>query len=223
MKKIFIRILELSLVVLICEVSMFAFLIGYNIIPLKNENKLVDSISENATQPTQKIIYILPQDTNIVNSLIEDELSTEDILFKSEPNFPTLNLENTASSEEKSDDIVITAPTPKPSEKVSNETLLGSDFKLYHYAPTGNATASGRMPEVDVTVAVDPKYINLGTWLRIEVPDGNGGYKVYKHKVRADDTGRDIKGHTLDIFVSSESEARQCGVIKNARVYIIEE
>ena len=119
------------------------------------------------------------------------------------------------------------APTEPVSEsldeQVPNETLLGSDFKLYHYIATGNATASGRMPVEGVTVAVDPNYIKLGTWLRIEIPDGNGGYTVYRQKARADDTGGDIKGHVLDVFVGSESEARQCGVIRNARVYIIEE
>lgn len=113
-----------------------------------------------------------------------------------------------------------TVPIESP---VVSETLVGSDFKLYHYAPTGNATASGRMPEAGLTVAVDPRYIKLGSWLRIEIPDGNGGYKVYKQKVRADDTGGGIKGHVIDIFVSSESEAIQCGVIRNAKVYIIEE
>ena len=116
---------------------------------------------------------------------------------------------------------VIAEPEPVAEREITG-TLLGSDFTLTHYAPTGNATASGRMPEVGITVAVDKKYIKLGTRLRIEIPDGNGGYKVYQDNCRADDTGRLIKGHKIDVFVASESEARQRGVIRNARVYILD-
>lgn len=110
------------------------------------------------------------------------------------------------------------------------EYLIADDFKLTHYChcalccgKAGQPTASGRMPELGVTVGVDPKLIKLGSYLRIEIPDGNGGYTVYRAKARADDTGGAVKGHKIDIFVGSHQEALNLGVIRNARVYLIGE
>lgn len=110
------------------------------------------------------------------------------------------------------------------------EYLIADDFILTHYChcasccgKAGQPTASGRMPELGVTVGVDPKFIRLGSYLRIEIPDGNGGYTVYRAKARADDTGGAIKGHKIDIFVGSHQEALNLGVIRNARVYLIGE
>lgn len=110
------------------------------------------------------------------------------------------------------------------------EYLIADDFTLTHYChcalccgKAGQPTASGRMPELGVTVGVDPKLIRLGSYLRIEIPDGNGGYTVYRAKARADDTGGAVKGHKIDIFVGSHQEALNLGVIRNARVYLIGE
>ena len=119
--------------------------------------------------------------------------------------------------------------TPKPNTQSNiSGNLIGGDFTLTHYChcskccgTAGQPTASGRMPEVGITVGVHPKYIKLGSHLRIEIPDGNGGYKVYRAKARADDTGSAVKGHKIDIFVGSHEEALSLGVIKNARVYLI--
>ena len=127
----------------------------------------------------------------------------------------------------------VTYQTPEYTEEISNtefEYLIADDFKLTHYCHcakccgrTGQPTASGRMPELGVTVGVDPNLIKLGSYLRIELPDGNGGYKVYRKKARADDTGGAIKGNKIDVFVGGHQEALNLGVIHNARVYLIGE
>lgn len=61
--------------------------------------------------------------------------------------------------------------------------------------PAYGITASGRKVKNGVTVAVDPNVIPLGSWIEIKYPDGR------VEKRRADDTGRLIKGHKLDIYV----------------------
>lgn len=237
MKKIIGTIISLLLFGALC------FLIGFGVSESLQQKEKSETISKNSVQPTQKKIYVIPEEEQgFLAGYNEDKLVSIDryplFTFKEPFNNRIIpfseSLGKTKEEVEKTPEPTQTptptpvstpeppAPTPEPVDN-SNGTLIGSDFKLYHYAPTGNATASGRMPVVGTTVAVDPRYIKLGTWLRIEIPDGNGGYKVYKQKVRADDTGGAIKGHVLDIFVGSESEARQCGVIRNARVYIVEE
>ena len=231
MKKIIGTIISLLLFGALC------FLIGFGVSESLQQKEKVETISKNSVQPTQKKIYVMPEEEQgiLAGYNEEDKLVSVDRypLFTFKEPFNNRIIPFSESLGKTKEEVETTpeptqtpTPTPAPTpEPVNNSsgTLIGSDFKLYHYAPTGNATASGRMPVVGTTVAVDPRYIKLGTWLRIEIPDGNGGYKVYKQKVRADDTGGDIKGHVLDIFVGSESEARQCGVIRNARVYIVEE
>jgi 3D (Asp-Asp-Asp) domain-containing protein len=67
--------------------------------------------------------------------------------------------------------------------------------------PGYGITASGRKVVDGVTIAVDPRYIPLGTWIEIKMPNG----EVIKR--RADDTGSAIKGHKLDIYVAGVSDS----------------
>lgn len=220
-----------------------SYLDGIHTTQVEYEEK-VDTISKNNAPPIQKKIYVEPESE--MGLLVGYDEQNKLVIVD---RYPLFTLYSPLGSKTKYFPAIATKeeiektpePTQTPTEAPkstqepvleqyttkdtpqSKGTLVGSDFKLYHYAPTGNATASGRMPVVGTTVAVDPRYIKLGTYLRIEVPDGNGGYKVYMSKARADDTGGAIKGHVIDVFVGSESEAVQCGVIRNAKVYIIEE
>ena len=121
-------------------------------------------------------------------------------------------------------------PTPEPVVEKSDGRVLGSNFTLSHFCTcakccgrVGQATASGRVPEQNVTVAVDPRVIKLGTHLKIEIPDGNGGYVVYRANARADDTGGAIKGNKIDVLVGGHQEALSRGIIHNARVTILED
>ena len=70
-------------------------------------------------------------------------------------------------------------------------------------------TKSGTKPRNGITLSVDPKVIPLGSWVEITYPDG----KVERRL--AEDTGRKIKGHHIDIFVNgTKKELIKLGVKK---------
>lgn len=78
-------------------------------------------------------------------------------------------------------------------------------------------TASGMQAQRGV-VSVDPRVIPLGSRLYIEAADGSSwsyGYAV------AGDTGGNIKGNRMDLFMDSRSEALAFGR-RAAKVYILE-
>lgn len=78
------------------------------------------------------------------------------------------------------------------------------------YTHTGYRTATGIMPYVGV-VAVDPRYIPLGT--KMFIP----GYGM----AVAADTGGDMIHHRIDVFLNTEYECIQWGR-RNVEVYILE-
>lgn len=78
------------------------------------------------------------------------------------------------------------------------------------YSWTGRPTKSGAWPEVGC-VAVDPKVIPLGTELWVE----GYGYAI------ALDTGADIKGNRLDLFMETRDQALEYGRKYNVRVWIL--
>ena len=82
------------------------------------------------------------------------------------------------------------------------------EHTLTFYTHTGNRTASGVYPKAGRTVAVDTRFIPHGTVLYIE----GVGIRI------AEDTGGDIKGNRLDVFVDTKQEAINKGV-KKANVY----
>lgn len=110
---------------------------------------------------------------------------------------------------------VTTAITPQRTRSPSSSRRrhLG-DFAMtaytqYHTPP--QRTASGTMPAVGRTVAVDPTVIPLGTKLHIE----GVGVRI------AEDTGRKIKGRKLDLFLSSMNACTRFGV-RSRQVYILD-
>lgn len=70
-----------------------------------------------------------------------------------------------------------------------------------HYTHPPNKTASGTAPRVGRTVAVDPRVIPLGSRIYVE---GVG-------ELVAEDTGTNIKGRSLDLFLSSIQECIRFG------------
>lgn len=88
-----------------------------------------------------------------------------------------------------------------------NKIRLGN-FKLTFYGDD-TITATGKKPQINHTIAVDPRVIPLGSKVYIE---GMGTYY-------AEDTGGAIKGNILDVFVRTEAEANQLG-IRYADVYL---
>jgi len=78
--------------------------------------------------------------------------------------------------------------------------------------PAYGITASGRVAEPYVSVAVDPALIPLGSTVYIDYGDGE------IHEYRADDTGSAITGAKIDLCVTEHNEALELGV-KTARVW----
>lgn len=96
-------------------------------------------------------------------------------------------------------------------------TVVGNNFEVTWYNDYG-VTKSGRFVKDGVTVAVDPKVIPLGTWLRLEFPDG----RVLTR--RADDTGGAVKGHIVDIYDNASTKTLlQRGRTHGVKVTIVNE
>lgn len=103
----------------------------------------------------------------------------------------------------------VTASAKKTATTVSDETKIKlGKFKLTFYGDD-TITASGKKPQINHTIAVDPRVIPLGSKVYIE---GMGTYY-------AEDTGGAIKGSILDVFVRTEAEANRLG-IRYADVYL---
>lgn len=80
--------------------------------------------------------------------------------------------------------------------------------------PAYGITASGRKARPDVSVAVDPSIIPLGSDVLIDYGDGKLQYYV------ADDKGGAIKGNRIDVCKESHQAALEFGV-KYATVYFV--
>jgi 3D (Asp-Asp-Asp) domain-containing protein len=96
-------------------------------------------------------------------------------------------------------------------KKVKNSLKYKSSLQAKTYAYSGGGTtASGKKAQVG-RVAVDPRVIELGTWLYIE------DYGL----CQAADTGGAIKGNKIDLYMDSESDCYEWG-IRHKKVYILE-
>jgi len=100
-----------------------------------------------------------------------------------------------------------------PTTVTKNRRPLGEfTMRAYtHYANRLSRTASGTVPTHGRTIAVDPRVIPLGTVIEIE----SLGKRV------AEDTGSQIKGKKLDLFLPSVQACMQFGV-RSRKVYIID-
>lgn len=105
--------------------------------------------------------------------------------------------------------------------KVFRPKKVLNGVTLTAYTPSGGGkhpsspgygrTSTGAKAKVGHTIAVDPNVIPYGWWVYIE----GVGYR------RAEDTGGAMKGGKIDVFVGTESEARNFGRKRNKTVYII--
>ena len=89
-------------------------------------------------------------------------------------------------------------------------SVYKGEFRFTHYAPTGNRTYTGSIPQAGKTIAVDPEVIPLHSIVYIE----NLGYFV------AEDTGGAIKGNKIDIFVGSKAEAVKLGTLQGRKLKV---
>ena len=78
------------------------------------------------------------------------------------------------------------------------ERFIASAYSIRGKAASGSKSCKG-------TVSADPKVLPLGSKIR----DRNAG--IYSGEYTVVDTGRKVKGHAIDIYVSSVREARQFG------------
>jgi 3D (Asp-Asp-Asp) domain-containing protein len=81
----------------------------------------------------------------------------------------------------------------------------------------GNKTASGTVPSQGRTIAVDNNLIPLGTKLRVEFPEP---YSYLNGTYIAEDTGNAIKGHKVDLYLSSINACLNFGV-RDIKISII--
>ena len=79
------------------------------------------------------------------------------------------------------------------------------------YAKSSRRTATGTLPTVGRTVAVDPRVIPFGTRVHIE----GIGVRV------AEDSGRRVKGKKLDLYLPSVQSCTRFGV-RSLRVYALD-
>lgn len=98
--------------------------------------------------------------------------------------------------------------------RIDNVRVTHYCSELYpHICGTGTGiTASGRMIQPYVSVAVDPKVIPLGSDVLVDYGDG------VIHYYRADDVGGAVDGHHIDVAVTTHDEALALGV-KRATVW----
>ncbi len=75
---------------------------------------------------------------------------------------------------------------------------------------TASGNGTNRNPNGYSTIAVDPRVIPLGSRVYVE----GYGYAI------AHDTGGDIKGNRIDLFMNSEAECNSWGR-RSVKVYIL--
>ncbi|MDT2811778.1 3D domain-containing protein [Vagococcus lutrae] len=122
----------------------------------------------------------------------------------------TANTESATTAPSQPETTPAPTPTPapeKPSAPEQNQSGNMLSGQATAYIATGNKTATGTVPAPHRTIAVDPSVIPLGSLVQIEVPSNPAYSGVY----RAEDTGGVVKGHIIDIFVSSQGEAVNFG------------
>jgi 3D (Asp-Asp-Asp) domain-containing protein len=100
------------------------------------------------------------------------------------------------------------AAAASPARKTGSEKFLASAYSIGGKAASGSKSCKG-------TVSADPKVLPLGSKIRVR----NAG--IYSGDYTVVDTGRKVKGHSIDIYVSSVREAIEFGK-KQVEVEILE-
>jgi 3D (Asp-Asp-Asp) domain-containing protein len=150
--------------------------------------------------------------------IIEETTEVTETTNDEEPEEPEEQEEQEEA--EPTTEAIVIKPTEEPTEETKNNSTESANvensnliylgkFKLTAYCNckkccgkwSGGATASGVMPKVNRTIAVDTKVIPFGTKVVI-----NG--KTYV----AEDTGSAIKGNKIDIYMSNHKTALNFGV-----------
>ncbi len=101
--------------------------------------------------------------------------------------------------------LLLICPHPIADQPVHTAEASRADtaetFIATAYVATGHPTKSGTVPQVGRTIAVDPSIIPLGSRVRVD------GVEMV-----AEDTGKDIVGRRVDLFVGDEKTAKAWGI-----------
>src|SRR5213593_781037 len=101
------------------------------------------------------------------------------------------------------------AAAATPGRKAGPAKFTASAYSLEGKSADGSKSCKG-------TVAADPNVLPLGSKLRVR------GAGTYSGKYTVVDSGRNVKGNVIDIYMSSVREARKFGK-KKVEVEILEE
>lgn len=91
-----------------------------------------------------------------------------------------------------------TAYTPKAPQPKALKVIHNAQVTWYNDSGT---TASGAHTEKGRTIAVDPSVIPLGSWVRLELPDGEN---LIRH---AEDTGGAVHGAIIDVYSDASTQS----------------
>jgi 3D (Asp-Asp-Asp) domain-containing protein len=95
-----------------------------------------------------------------------------------------------------------------PARKGGSEKFTAFAYSIEGRAADGSKSCKG-------TVSADPNILPLGSKIRVS------GAGTYSGEYRVVDTGRKVKGHVIDIYMSSVREAKEFGK-KQVEVEILE-
>lgn len=151
----------------------------------------IENAQTQLHEAAEAMRQIQPNDADFINSLSDKWLELNE-------NKNTL-IQNNATCQQQVNELV---------EKENSRKYMG-EFTLVAYYQ-GNITSTGTRPQVNRTIAVDPRVIPYGSKVYIE------GYGTYI----AEDCGGAIKGNIIDIYMGSYNECIQFGR-RNAKVYIV--
>lgn len=172
---------------------------------IKEEGEALQAEQENLLALKESLSAKCADINSRINSTAEDLTQYADLLSKVKAAEQVAQSSNSTGTADSTDTSAPTVSTP--SQSTEGKRSIGT-FRISHYCPCyyccgawGSATASGTMPTVGRTIAVDPRVIPLGSRVII-----NGNVYV------AEDTGGSIKGNKIDIFVGSHSIALRNGV-----------
>lgn len=184
----------------------------------------IDNAQNKLHEAAESLRLLQTDDTNFINSLsnkwleldesknilIQDNIDCQQQLDKINI---MLKKQTTVQNKTKQENVVQENTNLQQNENEivnedSNKKYMG-EFTLVAYYQ-GNITSTGTKPQINHTIAVDPKVIPYGSLVCIE------GYGTYI----AEDCGGGIKGNMIDIYMSSYNECIQFGRRK-AKVYII--
>ena len=156
--------------------------------------------------------YVYEEETDDSYSESEASTSSEETASPSEPATVEAPKETTPEPEPEPE-----VTTTSAAEETSANTIAGYTYsnvincKAYAYTAYPGALGASGNPAVVGTCAVDPSVIPMGSRLYIE----GYGFAI------ANDTGGDIIGNTVDVFMSTESECVYWGV-QYVNVYILD-